>query len=256
MQKKMLAVFAHPDDEAFGPGGTIAKYAHEGVEVHLLCATRGEAGQWDEESKNKQQTTNNKKQITNNKQQKKIHHVREEELLDSAKILGVKRVEFLNYVDGTLCNAVYHEIAEKIMKKIQTFKPQILLTVERRGVSGHLDHIAMSMITTYAFQKTTIPKKLYYHCLPQKWFDHRMQEYFIYFPEGYGEDEITTRIDYTKYWEEKKNAMIAHKSQAADSVVLLKRYSKWPKTDHFILQYHRNVNLAQPETDFFSGVED
>jgi N-acetylglucosamine malate deacetylase 2 len=249
MKKRILAIFAHPDDEAFGPGGTIAKYAHEGVDVHLLCATRGEAGQWDEESKNNQETTNNK-------QQKKIHHVREVELLNSAKILGVKNVDFLDYIDGTLCNAVYHEIAEKIIAKIRAFQPQIVLTVERHGVSGHLDHIAMSMITTYAYQKTKIPKKLYYHCLPQKWFDNRMQEYFIYFPEGYREEEITTRIDYTTYWEEKKGAMIAHRSQAADAKALLKRYSKWPKVDHFILQYYRNIHVTLPEADFFSGVEE
>jgi LmbE family N-acetylglucosaminyl deacetylase len=42
--RKLLAVFAHPDDEAFGPGGTLARYAYQGVEIHLLCATRGEGG--------------------------------------------------------------------------------------------------------------------------------------------------------------------------------------------------------------------
>src|SRR3972149_2037555 len=106
MNKKILAVFAHPDDEAFGPGGALARYAAEGVEIHLLTATRGEAGVWHEASKTKA------------KKEAKIHHVREEELLNSAKILGIRKVEFLDYVDGTLNNSVYHELADKIKSKI------------------------------------------------------------------------------------------------------------------------------------------
>ena len=49
--KRLLVVTAHPDDEAFGPAGTIAKYADMGVKIHLLCATRGEAGQWSQKKR-------------------------------------------------------------------------------------------------------------------------------------------------------------------------------------------------------------
>jgi len=246
MQKKLLAIFAHPDDEAFGPGGTLAKYGQEGVEIHLLSATRGEAG-----------TNTNIKYRNVSKRidgEITIGCIREKELLKSAKILGIKKVEFLNYIDGTLCNAIYHELADKIIKKINEFKPQVIVTVERRGVSGHLDHIAVSMITTYAFLKTSYPKKLYYQCLPKNMRDKVMDDYFVYFPEGYDEDEITTRIDISCCWEKKVVAMKAHQSQIKDVKNILSRWEKYPKIDNFILQFHRGIKVKFPETDLFSGL--
>ena len=246
MSKKLLAIFAHPDDEAFGPGGTLAYYASKGVEVHLLCATKGEGGE----------DTSIKYKVSSIKKDKNLNigKVREKELLKSAEVLGIKSVEFLGFTDGTLCNAIYHQMADKIIAKINKFKPQIVLTVERRGVSGHLDHIATSMITTYSYLKTNIANKLYYHCLPNKIYDERMQVYFVYFPEGYSESEITTRIDYSPVWEKKVGAMTAHKSQLKDVRTLLNRFQKYPKADHFILQYHRGIKVKLPETDLFTGI--
>lgn len=247
MNKRLLAVFAHPDDEAFGPGGTLATYAQRGVEIHILTATRGEAGQWHEESKIK-----NLKSKEN--QDLKIHHVREQELLKSAKVLGVSKVEFLDFEDGTLCNNIYHKLAAKIIKKINSFKPQIVLTIDRLGVSGHLDHIAISMITTFAFRKTTVSNKLYYHVLAKKLRTKDLDDYFVYFPEGYDEDQITTRVNYQENWDKKVTAMKQHISQTADVNRILKRYSKFPKIDHFILQYHRGISTSLPETDLFDGI--
>lgn len=235
---KLLVVTAHPDDEAFGPAGTIAKYADLGVEVHLLCATRGEAGQWHQ-----------------TKIQDKLHHVREKELLSSAKILGVKKVEFLNFIDGTLCNANYHQLAEKISKKINSFKPQVILTIDRLGVSGHLDHIAVSLTTTYAFLHASFGSKLYYHCLPKENREKDLDDYFIYFPEGYNQDEITTRIDWGKYWDRKVEAMQQHQSQRQDVERILKRIVKQTRIDHFILQHYRKTAPKFPETDLFEGIE-
>src|SRR3989338_3551262 len=120
MQKKLLVVLAHPDDEAFGPGGTIAKYAKAGAEIHLLCATRGEEGQW------------HKKSII--KEDIKIQQIREKELLKSAEILGISKVEFLGFRDGYLSNAIYHQLAGKISDKIKSFKPQVVLTMDRLGI--------------------------------------------------------------------------------------------------------------------------
>lgn len=249
MKKRLLAVFAHPDDEAFGPAGTLTKYAHEGVDVDILCATRGEAGLWQQK-----RIKNKEIRITENV---KIEHVREKELLASAKILGVRKVEFLDFIDGTLCNANYHALAQKIIHKINTFQPQVIITFDQTGVSGHLDHVAVSMVTTYAFQKTKYPKKLYYNCMPEKIRknDPIMDDYFIYFPEGFSDREITTRIDFSEYWREKVDAMKSHKTQSKDVGNILKRLEKWPKIDYFILQMHRGINVTIPETDLFSGIK-
>lgn len=248
MKRKILAVFAHPDDEAFGPAGTLVKYAAEGTEIHLLCATKGEVGQWYHKDKSLKDKEKRLDKI-------KLENVREKELLFSAKTLGIKKVEFLGFIDGELRNNIYHKVAEKIIKKIEDFQPQIVVTVERRGVSGHLDHIAISMITTYSFLKTKMAKKLYYHCLPEKYRDKMMDEYFVYFPEGYKENEITTRIDYSEYFDKKVASMQAHQSQIADVNNLLFRFKKWPKVDHFILQYVNGLTPQVPETDLFSGIK-
>lgn len=252
MKRRLLAVFAHPDDEAFGPGGTIAKYAAEGVEIHILSVTRGEEGDWDEKHKRSVQLSASSGQLVG---RKRIQHVREEELRRSAKILGVKRVEFLDFIDGQLCNAVYHQLAEKIIKKINTFEPHVVLTIDRLGVSGHLDHIAVSMITTYSFLKTKFPRKLYYHCLPREWYTRRMRNYFIYFPEGYPHDAITTRVDYARFWSTRKQAMQQHESQAKDVRDVTKMYQMRPKRDHYILQYFRGGKIQSGETDLFAGID-
>ena len=243
MSKRILAVFAHPDDEAFGPAGTLARYADEGVEIHLLCATRGEAGQNNIKYHPPAGGSN-------------IGNIRERELLKSAKILGLKKVEFLDYIDGMLCNALYHQIADKIMKKIKSFKPQIIITYERRGVSGHLDHIAISMITTYSYLHTSVANKLYYHCLSDnlRKSEGRLDDYFVYFPEGYDEKDITTKIDYSIFWDRKVGAMKAHESQIEDVEFILSRHKKRPKIDNFILQFHRGVKVELSEGDLFAGI--
>lgn len=239
-KRKLLAVFAHPDDEAFGPGGTLAVYAKQGVEIHVLCATRGEAGQLHETVKQSHG--------------EKIDSIREKELLASTKILGIHHVEFLDYGDGHLCNAVYHELAEKIIQKIETFQPQVILTFDRLGVSGHIDHMALSMMTTYAFRQTMTASKLYYYCLTKRRREPAADTYFIYFPEGYEEEAITTRIDYTAFWEVKRKAMQQHRSQTRDVERIVRWITPLPKIDHFILQMHRNAAVHLPETDLFAGV--
>src|SRR3989344_5880847 len=104
---KLVCVFAHPDDEAFGPGGTIAKYSQT-HNVYILCATKGEAG--------------------NLKHKQNIANIREQELLESARILGVQEVKFLGFIDGKLSNSNYHALAGKIKSYLEKIRPEILLT--------------------------------------------------------------------------------------------------------------------------------
>lgn len=246
--KKLLVVVAHPDDEAFGPGGTLAKYGQNNVEIHLLCATRGEAG----DEKNFKDGSPSEEITLKNA----LGQQREQELIKSAKVFGIRKVEFLDFTDGQLCNNNYHQLAEKISKKIKDFKPQVVLVNERLGISGHLDHIAVSLTTTYAFQNTKEAKKLYYYCIPKKYREKILDNYFIYFPEGYDEETITTRIDFSKYWKNKAKAMMQHKSQMKDVLRLMTRFITQPKIDHFILHKYRDIKPRFPETDLFSGIEE
>lgn len=225
--KKLLAVFAHPDDESFGPGGTLALYAKQGVEIHLLCATRGEAGRGNGE-------------------------IRSKELLEAAKILGIKKVEFLDFKDGELCNNNYHELAEKILEKIKAFKPDVVLTYDLKGISGHIDHIAVSLTTTFAFTKQKAVKKLYYYCGPvykgavSKAMEFFRKKYFVYFPPPTPEENITTKIDVSSVWKIKEEAMKKHISQAQDVKRLLLMGKLLPKKEYFIL-----FEGKRGETSFF-----
>lgn len=249
MNKRLLAVFAHPDDEAFGPAGTLSKYAAEGTEIHLLTATRGEAGQISD------QVMEEIKGFKEMKREVNLGEMREEELRNAAKIIGISKLEFLDFVDGTLSNNFYHKVAEKIIKRIKELKPQVILTNERRGISGHLDHIAISMITTYSYLHTNTANKLYYNCIAKEMRDKMMEDYFVYFPEGYSKEDITTRIDFSKYWDRRVEAMKAHRSQIKDADRILARWKHYPKIDNFILQFHRGVTVKFPETDLFAGIK-
>jgi len=215
--RPLLAVFAHPDDEAFGPAGTLALKSKK-QDVYLICVTNGSAGKNSSRSK------------------KNLPEIREKELRNSAKILGVKKVFFLNYEDGCLCNKFYHEIAEKIEAKIKKIKPATLMTFEPRGVSGHIDHIAVSLITTFVFNRSKFTNTLLYYCVDKREGDEFGNNYFIYFPPGYKKSEVDRIVDVSKIWDTKIEAMMAHKSQRHDVEMILKFRADLPKEEIFLVK--------------------
>jgi len=172
----LLAVLAHPDDESFGMGGTLALYAARGVDVNLICATRGEAG---EMSTDYMEGYN------------LIGERREAELRCAAGILGIKEIYFLGYRDSgmqgspdnkhprALAIQPVDEVAAKIAHQIRKFKPDVVLTFDPIGGYRHPDHIAIHKATVRAFEKSDDPsfgadvlegyqaKKLYYHIIPR-----------------------------------------------------------------------------------------
>jgi LmbE family N-acetylglucosaminyl deacetylase len=187
--KKVLAFFAHPDDESFGPGGTIALWASEGAEIHIICATKGDYDG--------------------------IGHIREEELKEAAIVLGVKHVEFLSYHDGKISNEQLLSLEKDFINRIVTFAPDTLLTFNLNGVSGHLDHIAVASAATQAFRKTTSPQRLYYYTLCKTQTAH-MNNYFIYFPEGMSVGDMDDAIDVSRIWDKRLEAVHKHTSQQQD----------------------------------------
>lgn len=176
--KTILAVLAHPDDESFGLGGTLAYYARKGYNVYLVCATRGEAGEMDAEHLGNFKSTAEK---------------REAELRCAAGILGLKGVFFLGYRDSGMpgskdnehpnaqINHPVDEVAGEVVKYIRELKPEIVLTFDPIGGYRHPDHIHTQKAATLAFEKagdaTFHPEAgspfkshaLYYHIFP-RWF--------------------------------------------------------------------------------------
>ncbi len=148
--KTLLAVLAHPDDESFGLGGTLALYAKKGYDVYLVCATRGEVGTVDPEFM---------------KGFNSIAELRESELRCAAQHLGLKNVFFLDYRDSGMpgteenkhpnaqINHPVDEVAGRVVKYIRELTPDIVLTFDPIGGYRHPDHIHIHQATVMAFEK-------------------------------------------------------------------------------------------------------
>lgn len=223
--KNLVCIFAHPDDEAFGPAGTIAKLSKK-YNIYLLCATKGESGQISQKSNLKSQKYNSKL--------KSLSNIRADELKRSAKILGIKKVFFLGFRDGTLSNNLYHKLAAKVQLKLKELKPGIVITYEPQGVSGHIDHITVSMVTMFIAQKLKFVKEVWQVCRPSS-LAKRM-DYFIYFPPGYKKSQIDKIVNIKDVWDIKVEAMKAHKSQLKDFKRIMKLLKNQPKEEYFLVK--------------------
>ena len=231
--KNLVCVFAHPDDEAFGPAGTIAKFAKT-HNVYILCATKGEAGLQNQKSTHSASSGQEIKNQKYNSKIKNLGKIRAEELRRSAKILGVKKVYFLGFKDGTLSNNFYHKLAAKIKVHLLKLKPSIVLTFEPRGVSGHIDHITVAMVTMFAVQKFRFIKTVLQFCRLDS-FSRRRRDYFIYFPKGYKRSQVDKIVNIKDVWEKKVAAMNRHQSQLKDIKRIMKIQSKLPREEYFLV---------------------
>ncbi len=146
--KVLLAVLAHPDDETFGMGGTLALYAQRGVEVHLVCATRGEVGEMDERLMVGFSS---------------VAERRESELRCAAGTLGLSGVHFLGYRDSGMPGSPDNQhpqalaaqpvaiVAGRVAHYVRLLRPQVVLTFDPIGGYRHPDHIAIHNATVQAF---------------------------------------------------------------------------------------------------------
>ena len=177
---RMLISFAHPDDESFGMGGSIAKYAQQGVAISLICATNGEVGTVDD---------------TFMQGYDSIAALRLDELRCAAETLGIQNVITFGYRDsgmmGTPANdhpdclwqADENVVTGKIVRVMREQRPQVVVTFDPFGGYGHPDHIYMHRATTRAFHaagdasqfpeqldeglEPWQPHKLYYNVFPR-----------------------------------------------------------------------------------------
>ena len=241
-EKRLLAVFAHPDDESFGPGGTLARYAHEG-RVRLLCATRGEVGTVDAHLL---------------EGFKDIADLRSNELACAAGHLGIQDLYFLNYRDSgmpgsetsrhpeSLAQAPLDEVTAKVVAHIREIKPQVVVTFDQYGGYGHPDHIQCHRATVAAFHAAGDlnqypdagpayqPQKLYFSVFPKRLLRAtvRLMTLLRRDPTRFGRNQdinlqeiagwevpTTTRVDIRAYYEVKMAAAGCHHSQGGGSAM-------------------------------------
>jgi LmbE family N-acetylglucosaminyl deacetylase len=132
---RLLGVFAHPDDESFCAGGTLARYIQAGAEAMVVSATKGDAGQIRDAARATRRT---------------LGSVREQELYAACKALGVQHARCLDYPDGKLQHADRHQVVGDIVRLIREFRPDVVITFNTDGAYGHPDHIAICEATTRA----------------------------------------------------------------------------------------------------------
>ena len=133
---RLLAVFAHPDDESMGMGGTLARYSAEGVETHLVSATRGERGWFGPSDQDPGLSI--------------LGQLRTVELQKAVNTLGLSSLNFLDYIDGDLDQADPAEAVGRIVTHIRRIRPQVIVTFPPDGNYGHPDHIAIGQFTSAA----------------------------------------------------------------------------------------------------------
>ena len=219
----LLAVFAHPDDEAYSIGGTLSRYAADGHGVYLVTATRGEAG----EIRDPALATK-----TN------LPQVREKELRCACEAYGIHAPRFLDYMDGQLAAVHQGQAVGKLVRVIRELRPQVMITYGPEGIYGHYDHIAVHRWAAIAFDLAADPgcfpdaagdacaphqvNKLYYTVLTED-VVHMMSPQGkpasvmmdgVPFPfVGYRRDQLSAIIDVKPYVTTKLRGLLCHATQ-------------------------------------------
>src|SRR5271156_4016459 len=159
----LMAVHAHPDDEASSTGGVLAQYSAQGIRTVVVTCTNGEFGDAPGQVKPGQEGHD----------EQAVAQLRLAELRESCSILGVTNLELLGYHDSGMpdwdyknrpdafCNIPEADVAARISALIEQYQPQVLITYDDQGPYQHPDHVHASRAAQAAFTKTGIPAKLY-----------------------------------------------------------------------------------------------
>ena len=252
-----MCVLAHPDDESLGTGGTLAKYAAEGVETYLVTATRGERGRFGDGGEQPGPGV--------------VGATREAELRAAAGELGVREVSILGFPDGGL-DAVDPALAQRaIVEHLRRVRPHVVITFGADGAYGHPDHIAISQLTTAAVIRAVdadyAVSKLYYIAWSVvTWGKYQsalkklvttvdgVERQVVAAPEW----EITTRIDTSAVWRQVLRAVQCHRTQMS----IFKMLDGLPPELHRELwgvqEFYRAFSLVNGgrtrESDLFDGL--
>ncbi len=269
----LMAVHAHPDDEASSTGGVLAKYADEGIRTVIVTCTNGEFGD----------APGGIKPGAEGHDETEVAEIRLAELRESVKILGVTNLELLGYHDSGMpdweyksrddafCNVPEADVAARIGALIERYRPQVVITYDDKGAYQHPDHVHASRAAQAAVAATGIPAKLYLSAMRRSswrkiWdalreagedvpdFSSTPPEVVRQMEEA--EQRITTTVDITPVIERKRDALMAHASQIRESW-----FSKIPEeiaTEAFgqesFIRASDTSGAAIPEVDLFAGL--
>src|SRR5438270_367990 len=276
----LLAVQPHPDDESIGMGGTLARYSAEGVRTTLVTATRGEVGEILDKELDPEEAAPRRATI------------REAELRDAMKILGVNEIVFLGYEDSgmaglprnrepqTFWQADEEEAIGRLIQVIRRVRPQVVVTQNEFGGYAHPDHIKTHRVAIGAFfyagdtkrfpgGEAFRPSKLYYNAFPKSVMrqlaevmqragvENRFSTDGEPPPFAVSDERVTTWLDVGPFIEKKLAAMRAHRTQIPEDSWFLKLVDVVGAQAWATETYERarsSVDAPTPEDDLFAGL--
>jgi len=268
----LMAVHAHPDDEASSTGGVLAAYSDQGVRTVVVTCTNGEFGDGPAGLKPGEEGHDTAD----------VAQTRLDELREAAKHLGVTDLELLGYHDSGMpeweyrnspdafCNVPLENVIDRIASLIEKYRPQVVITYDPDGAYQHPDHVHAARAGIGAVEKTGIPAKLYLTAMRrsewQKIFEalraagEDVPEWEMTEEERRqieeSEARITTEIDIRPVLDRKRDALMAHASQITDSW-----FSKIPPDvvqsafgREWFIRARNQTQAPVPETDLFAGL--
>ena len=272
----LLAVFAHPDDEAFGTGGSLTVYSRSGTRVVLVCATRGEVGEISDPSLATPET---------------LGEVRENELRCAAETMGISELAFLDYRDSGMVgsaenqdprafiNAPAEQVVNQLVGVLRRVRPQVVVTFEPNGGYGHPDHIAIHQHTVSAFHAAADiqyapqlgpawqTQRLFYTALPRSYFTALREslleagvspeELKRYEGRGWPDEQVNVTLDVSQTVDEKWEAFNCHRTQFGPQSLMRRlpeeEIKRLLSKEHYHLAWPANESSAHL-TNLFSGL--
>jgi LmbE family N-acetylglucosaminyl deacetylase len=271
MPLTLMTVHAHPDDEATGTGGVLAKAAAEGIRTVLVTCTDGRCG--DAPDGTKPGEPGHDPQV--------VVELRRQELEKSCAVLNVSELEWLGYADsgmmgwptndapGAFWATPLDEAAGRLAELIHRYQPDVIVTYDENGFYGHPDHIQAHRVTMAAAARTRVAAKVYWTTAPRSGmaeFARIMRELGADWDEpeegqqmpelGLPDELITTWVDTREFGGQKFDALAAHASQQENIFFLRmgrERFTELMGRETFVRVYDR-TDAPLPEYDLFDGL--
>jgi LmbE family N-acetylglucosaminyl deacetylase len=275
----LMAVHAHPDDEAISTGGVLARYSDEGIRTVLVTCTDGGCGDG----------PGGLKPGATGFDRDEVVKIRQAELAQSCQVLGISHLETLGYPDsgmmgwptndapGSFWTTPVADSSAKLADLIERYRPQVVVTYDANGFYGHPDHIQAHRITMAAAAATGIPAKVYFTAVPRSRmteFSHRIRELGLNDPDGddgeasqdgeagpreeWGtpDEQVTTYVDVSGTTSRKYDSLLAHASQS-DNIFFVRMgrelFGQMMGFESFVRAVD-STGAAVPETDLFAGL--